>query len=829
MSFRNTVCPQCGYEFKGNICPLCSGEWETWELQFAAIALPRIREQIGAWLAQVPQPLAVEIAASTGGVKVRLYAPPGVAQGIVKAWAAMIHQQTRWKRTGERLSTSQPFYALRTNQRIPNLVTREGDPFLALSGLLLGQAQPGQETSLRIWVLGVEKQLQERARALAAYSYGSGHGVEGDAPNPWVLRLALWRFVSILGAGIAALSGGSLAAGWLSAIVGFLGLISGGILFLVGALGMQAWMEWRSIPQEVLERRAKDTLLKVCFSLDAPQPQSVTFLSGRSYWGAVDKPEWPGVRAYTIPLPAGEIAALITPPQAGEGSGVIDRQVQQDVPAPPPSPALVSAPFVIGESVATGESIGVDPDGHGVIAGGSRTGKSSLVYVLLKQLIERGQDAPGIFLVDPHLGLADAFLQAVDDLPPDLRGEGIRRLRVITPDQSEVVPLNLLAVPEYEWAGNAIIDVGQRIWDDYWGPRMQAALQGLFRLAHAWNMHNPDDRLGLLHIVFLAFNTDWRHDAMAYLSPVERMGALALDALLGQLAGKYGNWSQGWVTEVVSPIMSKAMALELSPWLFAAMHQNHFVDLEGWIKERAWIVMRLPSGKMGREGARLTAGVVYNVFDAVFRKVTLYNPQPFYFVIDETQEIGAGMRLENMLSEGAKFGARVFALAQSLSMLRRIEGFEAVVQSLLANTSTQAFFSPDPEDADLIRATLNMSMRYGDTTLDLPSLQAWLRARVGGRWQPPTLLKVDHIPPTDPKRVQGIIREVISAHPGDYASPDDWQAQAVEAMKALVPYSFQGLLSEMLTPEGKMVSRVQGGENEKKGKEENSDHRRLGF
>jgi len=829
MSFSNTVCPQCGYEYEGNICPLCTGQWETWELQFAAVALPRIREQIGAWLAQVPQPLAVEIATSTGGVKVRLYAPPGAAQGIVKAWAAMIHQQTRWKRTGERLSTSHPFYVLRTNQRIPNLVTREGDPFLALSGQLLGQTQPGQETSLRIWVLGVEKQLQERARALAAYSYGSGHGVEGDAPNPWVLRLALWRFVSILGAAIAALSGGSLAAGWLSALVGFASLISGGILFMVGVLGMQAWMEWRSIPQDVLELRAKDTLLKICFSLDAPQPQSVTFLSGRSHWDAVDKPEWPGVRAYTMPLPAGEIAALITPPQAGEGSGVIDHQVQQDVPAPPPSPALVSAPFVIGESVATGERIGVDPDGHGVIAGGSRTGKSSLVYVLLKQLIERGQDAPGIFLVDPHLGLADAFLQAVDDLPPDLREEGIRRLRVITPDQPEVVPLNLLAVPEYEWAGNAIIDVGQRIWDDYWGPRMQAALQGLFRLAHAWNMHNPDNRLGLLHIVFLAFNTDWRHDAMAYLSPVERMGGLALDALLGQLAGKYGNWSQGWVTEVVSPIMSKAMALELSPWLFAAMHQNRFVDLEGWIKEKAWIVMRLPSGKMGREGARLTAGVVYNVFDAVFRKVTLYNPQPFYFVIDETQEIGSGMRLEYMLSEGAKFGARVFALAQSLSMLRRIEGFEAVVQSLLANTSTQAFFSPDPEDADLIRATLNMSMRYGDTTLDLPSLQAWLRARIGGRWQPPTLVKVDHIPPTDPKRVQDIIREVINSHPGDYASPDDWQAQAVEAMKALVPYSFQGLLSEMLTPEGKMVARAQGGESEKKGKEENSDSRRLGF
>ncbi|PJH75851.1 MAG: hypothetical protein CO064_04435, partial [Anaerolineae bacterium CG_4_9_14_0_8_um_filter_58_9] len=140
---------------------------------------------------------------------------------------------------------------------------------------------------------------------------------------------------------------------------------------------------------------------------------------------------------------------------------------------------------------------------------------------------------------------------------------------------------------------------------------------------------------------------------------------------------------------------------------------------------------RLPSGEMGREGARLTAGVVYNVFDAAFRRTTLYQPIPFYFVIDEAQEIGTGMRLEAMLSEGAKFGARMFVLVQSLSMMRHVEGYEPVVQALLANTSTQAFFSPDPEDAELIRAALSSDLRYGDTTLDLPSLQCWLRARIG--------------------------------------------------------------------------------------------------
>jgi hypothetical protein len=47
-----------------------------------------------------------------------------------------------------------------------------------------------------------------------------------------------------------------------------------------------------------------------------------------------------------------------------------------------------------------------------------------------------------------------------------------------------------------------------------------------------------------------------------------------------------------------------------------------------------------------------------------------------------------------MLAEGAKFGACMFVLAKSLSMMRKVEGIEPAVQAMLANTSTQMLFSP---------------------------------------------------------------------------------------------------------------------------------------
>ena len=888
-----STCPRCNYTYSntqnGLSCPLCTGKWEKWDLQFSPLPLPEIKEQIAAWLERLPYPAAIEIAANGNGLRVRLYTPPGKGQGTIRAWAALTQQQSRWKRIPTSYQDMEQtsgvgWYVLHTTTLLPELAAKDGDTFLAIGGQLLSlidddrkgerkpktedgesalrypSSAPGEgEVLLRIWFLGKRTKLQERLRALAAYNYGTESGVDSDAPNPWGLRLALWRVGIFFGVLMAAIFGGALSAGWISISAGFIGILAGGLLFIASFLGTLSWMKWRSIPKDTLERSINGPLLQVGFVLQlntgsGPQENGHSLpelLAGEAEWkllkcaryqasrdpqqnhpapdtGSLDTFEWPAIQGFTMPLPAANLAGLIAPPEAGEGSGLVDREFRQDVPAPPPSRALVEAPFKIGMAVATGESVGVDPDGHGLATGGSRTGKSSFVFRLLKQFIESGEDAPGILLIDPHASLADGFLHAIDQLPENLRTKAVQRLRIITPDQPEVVPLNLLAIPEFSWAGNAIIQAGRRIWDDYWGPRMQAALLGLFRLAHAWNLKHPDRCMGLLHVVFAAFNTSWRHSAMAYLDPVDRIGSLALDALLGQLSQEPGSWSQKWATEVVSPVLSKAMALELSPWLFAAMHQNRFVDLEKWVKERCWVVLRLPSGTMGREGARLTAGIFYNVFEAAFRKVTAAEPTPFYFIIDEAQEIAGGMRLETMLSEGAKFGARMFVLAQSLSMLRRVEGFEQVVQALLANTSTQAFFSPDPEDADLIRATLSASMRYGATTLDLPSLEAWLRARLGGRWQPPTLIKIEPLPRADSAQVEALIREIIAAHPEDYASGDGWQDNVVRAMEGIVPHTARGLLDKLLTPNLE-IEKPSGEESKRTPSDEHSNRRRLGW
>jgi hypothetical protein len=791
------ICMQCGYEYAFNPgdCPLCRGEWQAWELLFAPHALDDLRAQVMGWIGQLPFPSVMEWVASTNGLRVRLYLPPHVAEGVVNSWSAMTSQHSRWRALGSKDLQSSNHILIPSN-RLPSLITsaEDSDPLLAIGSRLISAAREKQEVSLKVWLLGNEGELQQRLRSLAAYSYGTEGGVETSTPNPWGMQLYLLRFMLASGLFLAGASAGAWSAGWASAFVGILGMVAGSAICIASARGIRDWLGWRSIPKESLKKHLQEPLIRVAVTLSSQM--ELPLLAGEQCWKSLIN-TWPEIREHWFPMPASEMAALIAPLQIGEGSGLLDRAVWQEVPAPPPSQPLLEAKFKIGSSVATGELVGVDPDGHGLATGGSRSGKSSFVFSMLEQLIARGEDAPGIFLTDPHVSLADAFLDAIAQLPDEQRKIAIKRLRIVTPDQPQVIPLNLLAVPDFTWAGNAIVQIGRRIWDDYWGPRMQAALLGLFRLAHVWNQQHPDDGLGLLHVVFMAFNKEWRHKAMALLPPGERLGALALDALLGQ-TGEGDKWSQGWVTEVISPVLSKVMALELSPWLFSAMHQEKFVDMNKWVEERSWIVLRLPSGEMGREGARLTASVLYNVFDAAYRRATLEKPVPFYFIVDEAQEIGSGMRLETMLSEGAKFGARMFVLAQSLSMMRKVEGMEPVVQAMLANTSTQMFFSPDPEDADLIRSTLNSAVRYGDMTLDLPSLQCWLRARIAGRWQPPTLTQIKPLPRADNVRVKELIEEVIVNHPTDYFPADGWQEKASRVLQEMLPAALSKLLDEFL-------------------------------
>lgn len=251
--------------------------------------------------------------------------------------------------------------------------------------------------------MGEDPELQSRLRALVAYSYGTSGGVDEDEPNPWALRLVLWRAVlggSVLITGVAA---GATATGWLPAPLGLVALLVGGVLFLVGIEGWCRWLRLRNIPSDVLEACAIGPLLRVCFAITMWGEKAATegnriltdlFAAGMPLSGPVTIRELPMLHSITdsslhctVPLPASQVAALLTPAEAGDPAAVLHPETRMDVPSPPPSQALRTARLQGGRAIAGDGPVGIDPDGHGVFVGGSRSGKSSLAYALLTQLL----------------------------------------------------------------------------------------------------------------------------------------------------------------------------------------------------------------------------------------------------------------------------------------------------------------------------------------------------------------------------------------------------------------------------------------------------------
>jgi hypothetical protein len=83
-------------------------------------------------------------------------------------------------------------------------------------------------------------------------------------------------------------------------------------------------------------------------------------------------------------------------------------------------------------------------------------------------------------------------------------------------------------------------------------------------------------------------------------------------------------------------------------------------------------------------------------------------------------------------------------------------------------------------------------------TLDLPSLQCWLRARIGGRWQPPTMAQIQPLPRADSARVRSLIEEVIAAHPAEYFRADGWQEKAAIVLSGMLPKVLADVLDQFM-------------------------------
>ena len=66
---------------------------------------------------------------------------------------------------------------------------------------------------------------------------------------------------------MAGISGGILFAGWFNPLPVSLIVIAGCAICIASAWGIRNWLEWRSIPKEILEKTNSGTAVQSCVDL----------------------------------------------------------------------------------------------------------------------------------------------------------------------------------------------------------------------------------------------------------------------------------------------------------------------------------------------------------------------------------------------------------------------------------------------------------------------------------------------------------------------------------------------------------------------------------
>ena len=169
---------------------------------------------------------------------------------------------------------------------------------LAIGGYLMNH-RGRDNNGIRIWFTGKDPELQMKLKALVSYSYGNGLGSANGTPNPWQIRLAVYRIVAALGILSAGIFAGLTTAHWIHFAIGLIGTLAGCILTLVGTFGVLDWINWRSIPKQILEAKIAGVLLKTTIVYYGDSyADDLSILTGQNTWIPldVDEHEWPLIR-----------------------------------------------------------------------------------------------------------------------------------------------------------------------------------------------------------------------------------------------------------------------------------------------------------------------------------------------------------------------------------------------------------------------------------------------------------------------------------------------------------------------------------------------------
>ncbi len=345
-----------------------------------------------------------------------------------------------------------------------------------------------------------------------------------------------------------------------------------------------------------------------------------------------------------------------------------------------------------------------DRDTHFYIVGATRSGKTKFLEFLIWQDIIQGK---GFGVIDPHGDLIEnikglLYLYSEKSLKNDV-------VLIDPSDLKNTATFNPLektkGITSGELAGELILAF-EKIWHDFWGPRMENILRNsLIALS--------ENNLTLAEIPPLLTNASFRKKV---LEKVENQDCR--DYFINEFEPLNPKARREWTESTLNKVHA-FLANDKARHIFAS--QKSSFNLRKIIDEQKILLVNLAKGKLRDISALLGSLLMSKIQMAAFSRTDIAKSKrtPFYLYIDEFQNIASKSFIE-VLSEAAKYGLSLTMAHQGLAQLPR-----DLQASILTNCGAQAYFKVSREDADILakegfRVTGKeiKDMRIGENSID---------------------------------------------------------------------------------------------------------------
>jgi hypothetical protein len=376
---------------------------------------------------------------------------------------------------------------------------------------------------------------------------------------------------------------------------------------------------------------------------------------------------------------------------------------------------------------------------HMFFAGMSRSGKSVLMQLLTQAAMQPLQSAscaitpqPGVFVADPH---RDLIMDILKVIPPERAQDVLLFDMTDTQFPVAINPLDASMGFTRDQAVSNLMSSFQKIWSEYWGPRMAYFLNAVCLLLYTLNerlvqQNRAEEQYTLLDINPLL---QYKEYAIQILSQLD-MSEIWHQELLAWWQNTYFTLptNSSFRQEIIMPILSKIGVFNDNTQLRRIVGQARTkAPVHQAITDGKIVLCALAARDMDENAVNILGSTLINLLHRSFhlqQHIPLKERRKVFVAIDEFQHF-SGSDFDKLLSEDAKYGCALLLATQSLKRLNTIR--DGLLEMVLSNCQHLWVFRISAADARLMETEFQEKVTVKHI-LSQPTFHCYARLAIPG-------------------------------------------------------------------------------------------------